>query len=114
MGHTNHLPQLDMGYKLWSAYQQENQTESFAEFCLSVLSIDKEKKHWITEDLKSNEVDIAIHHLVANFRPDFNYTETSYQSILDWLNIQNLDTFKSLERIIALLSREVLALVRQL
>lgn len=98
MGHTNHLPQLDMGYKLWSAYQQENQTESFAEFCLSVLSIDKEKKHWITEDLKSNEVDIAIHHLVANFRPDFNYTETSYQSILDWLNIQNLDTFKSLEK----------------
>lgn len=98
MAHTNHLPQLDMGYKLWSAYQQENQTESFAEFCLSVLSIDKEKKHWITEDLKSNEVDIAIHHLVANFRPDFNYTETSYQSILDWLNIQNLDTFKSLEK----------------
>ena len=98
MAHTNHLPKLDMGYKLWSAYQQENQSESFAEFCLSVLCIDKEKKHWITEDLKPTEVDIAIHHLVANIRPDFSYTETSYQSILDWLNIQNLDTFKSLEK----------------
>ena len=98
MAHTNHLPKLDMGYKLWSAYQQENQSESFAEFCLSVLSIDKERKHWFTEDLKPTEVDIVIHHLVANIRPDFSYTETSYQSILDWLNIQNLDTFKSLEK----------------
>ena len=98
MAHTNHLPQLDMGYKLWSAHQHENQSESFAEFCLSVLSIDKEKKHWFSEDLKSTEVNIAIHHLVANIRPDFNYTETSYQSIIDWLNIQNLDTFRSLEK----------------
>lgn len=43
MSHTHHLPKLDMGYKLWSAFQHENQEESFADFCLSVLSIDKEK-----------------------------------------------------------------------
>lgn len=98
MAHTNHLPKLDLGYKLWSAYQQESQTESFSDFCLSVLAIDKEKKHWLAEDLKAGEVEIAIHHLVANIRPDFNYTETSYQSIIDWLNIQNLDTFRSLEK----------------
>lgn len=98
MSHTNQLPQLDLGYKLWSAFQQENESDSFANFCISVLSIDKERKHWYTEDLKNGEVDIAIHHLIANIRPDFNYTETSYQSILDWLNIQNLDTFKSLEK----------------
>lgn len=98
MSHTNQLPQLDLGYKLWSAFQQENESDSFATFCISVLSIDKERKHWYAEDLKNGEVDIAIHHLVANIRPDFNYTETSYQSILDWLNIQNLDTFKSLEK----------------
>lgn len=98
MLHTNQLPQLDLGYKLWSAFQQENESDSFATFCISVLSIDKERKHWYAEDLKNGEVDIAIHHLVAKIRPDFNYTETSYQSILDWLNIQNLDTFKSLEK----------------
>lgn len=98
MSHTNRLPKLDLGYKLWSAYQQESQTESFSDFCLSVLSIDKEKKHWLSEDLNKSEVEIAIHHLAANIRSDYNYTETSYQSILDWLNIQNLDTFKSLEK----------------
>lgn len=98
MAQTHHLPKLDMGYKLWSAIQQENKSDSFADFCLSVLSIDKEKKHWVAEDLKDGEVEIAIHHLVNNIRPDYNYTETSYQSILDWLNIQNLDTFKSLEK----------------
>lgn len=98
MSHTHHLPKLDMGYKLWSAFQHENQEESFADFCLSVLSIDKEKKHWFGEDLKNGEVDIAINHLVANIHPDYNYSETSYQSIIDWLNIQNLDTFRSLEK----------------
>ena len=98
MAHTNPLPKLDMGYKLWSAIQQENKSDSFADFCLSVLSIDKEKKHWVAEDLKDGEVEIAIHHLVNSIRPDYNYTETSYQSILDWLNIQNLDTFRSLEK----------------
>lgn len=98
MAHTNHLPKLDFGYKLWSAFQQENESDSFSDFCLSVLNIDKEKKHWYAEDLKTDEIEIAIHYLVANIRPDFNYTETSYQSILDWLNIQNLDTFKSLEK----------------
>jgi hypothetical protein len=98
MAHTHHLPNLDMGYKLWSAFQQENQEDSFSDFCLSVLNVDKEKKHWIGEDLKVGELDIAIHHLVANIQPDFNYSETSYQSIIDWLNIQNLDTFRSLEK----------------
>ena len=98
MAQTHHLPKLDLGYKLWSAIQQENKSDSFADFCLSVLSIDKEKKHWVAEDLKDGEVEIAIHHLVTNIRPDYNYTETSYQSILDWLNIQNLDTFRSLEK----------------
>ena len=43
-------------------------------------------------------MDIAINHLVANIHPDYNYSETSYQSIIDWLNIQNLDTFRSLEK----------------
>ena len=98
MAQTHHLPKLDLGYKLWSAIQQENKSDSFADFCLSVLSIDKEKKHWVAEDLKDGEVEIAIHHLAANIRSDYNYTETSYQSILDWLNIQNLDTFRSLEK----------------
>jgi len=98
MAHTNQLPKLDYGYKLWSALQQENDSDSFADFCLSVLTIDKERKHWYAEDLKNAEVEIAINYLVANIQPDFNYTETSYQSILDWLNIQNLDTFKSLEK----------------
>ena len=98
MAHTNQLPKLDYGYKLWSALQQENDSDSFADFCLSVLTIDKERKHWYAEDLKIAEVEIAINYLVANIQPDFNYTETSYQSILDWLNIQNFDTFKSLEK----------------
>lgn len=95
---TNHLPMLDFGYKLWSAYRHEDSNQSFADFCVSVLNVDKEKKHWYSADLTMDEVNIAIHYLLSTIRTDFSYTETSYQSILQWLNIQNLDTFKSLEK----------------
>ncbi len=95
---TNSFSKLDLGYKLWSAIQQVNESVSFADFCLSVLNIDKERKHWFAKDLTKNEVDIAIRPLVPNIKTEFVYSETSYKSILEWLNIQNLDTFKSLEK----------------
>ena len=95
---TNSFSKLDLGYKLWSAIQQVNESVSFADFCLSVLNIDKERKHWFAKDLTKNEVDIAIRPFVPNIKTEFVYSETSYKSILEWLNIQNLDTFKSLEK----------------
>ena len=95
---TNSFSKLDLGYKLWSAIQQVNESVSFADFCLSVLNIDKGRKHWFAKDLTKNEVDIAIRPFVPNIKTEFVYSETSYKSILEWLNIQNLDTFKSLEK----------------
>lgn len=98
MGHTNLNPKMDLGYKLWSSIQQKDPEESFADFCVGVLEVDKERKKWHGEDLNNHEVEIAINTLINSIRPDFNYLETNYQSIIEWLNIQNLETFKSLEK----------------
>ena len=98
MSHTNNNPSMDYGYKLWSSIQQKDESESFADCCVDVLDVDKERKNWHAEDLDSHEVEIAINSLLNTIKPDFSYLETNYQSIIEWLNIQNLETFKSLEK----------------
>lgn len=98
MEHTNPNPRLDYGYKLWSAIQQQDSSKSFSDFCIDVIEYDKERKNLRYPDLSKKEVEIAIHSLTASIKPDYTYSETSYQSIIDWLNIQNLETFKSLEK----------------
>lgn len=98
MSHTNNNPSLDFGYKLWSSVQQKQESVSFADFCINVLDVDKERKKWYAKDLDSHEVEIAINSLLNTIKPDFSYIETNYQNIIEWLNIQNLETFKSLEK----------------
>ena len=98
MRKTNDLPKLDKGYKLWSAYQQQDTNESFADFCLNVLDSDKEKKNWYSEDLSREDLDIAIKAFIPNISSEYSYKEGQLTSIAKWLNIQNLDLFTSLER----------------
>ena len=98
MDKTNNIPQLDMGYKLWSAYQQEDYNQSFADFCLNVIEIDQDKKNWFRDDLTEDELNIAIRALIPNVKSDHYYKESQLTSIAKWLNIQNLDIFASLER----------------
>ena len=98
MRKTNDLPKLDKGYKLWSAYQQQDTNESFADFCLNVLDSDKEKKNWHSEDLSRDDLDIAIKAFIPNISSEYSYKEGQLTSLAKWLNIQNLDLFTSLER----------------
>ena len=98
MRKTNDLPKLDKGYKLWSAYQQQDTNESFAVFCLNVLDSDKEKKNWYSEDLSKEDLDIAIKAFIPTICSEYSYKEGQLTSIAKWLNIQNLDLFTSLER----------------
>lgn len=95
---TNVLPQLDMGYKLWSAHQQEDSKQSFADFCLKVIEKDQNKKNWYRDDLTQEELNITIRALTPNVKSDHYYKESQLTSIAKWLNIQNLDIFASLER----------------
>lgn len=98
MNKTNELPQLDMGYKLWSAYQQQDSEQSFADFCLEVIRIDQNKKNWFDNNLSKEELNIAIKVLTPNINSNHRYKEGQLTTIAKWLNIQNLDLFTSLER----------------
>ena len=95
---TNDLPQLDLGYKLWSAIQQQDSGQSFADFCLNVIRIDQNKKNWYSKDLTKEELLIAIKVLTPNISSEYQYKEGQLASIAKWLNLQNLDLFTSLER----------------
>lgn len=95
---TNDLPQLDQGYKLWSAIQQQDPQKSFADFCLDVINIDQDKKNWYSEDLTTEELLMAIKVLTPNISSEYQYKEGQLTSIAKWLNLQNLDLFTSLER----------------
>lgn len=95
---TNDLPQLDLGYKLWSAIQQQDSGQSFADFCLNVIRIDQNKKNWYSKDLTKEELLIAIKVLTPNISSEYQYKEGQLATIAKWLNLQNLDLFTSLER----------------
>ncbi len=90
-------PNLDLGYKLWSKKQQGDSSRSFADFCEEVLEEDKTRKNWHNEDLNEQELEIAIRSLKFT-DPNYEYVETSYQTIMEWLDVRNLETFKSLEK----------------
>ena len=98
MRHTNSLPQLDKGYKLWSAFQQQDSEESFADFCIDVLETEKDKRNWFADDLSEEELSIAIKAFTPNTNSKYQYKEGQLTSIAKWLNVQNLDLFTSLER----------------
>lgn len=95
---TNDLPQLDQGYKLWSAFHQQDPNQSFADFCLDVIRFDQNKKNWYSKDLTKDELLIAIKVLIPNISSEYQYREGRLTSIAKWLNLQNLDLFTSLER----------------
>ena len=98
MKKTNDMPQLDKGYKLWSAIQQQDPKHSFADFCIGVIKKDQNKKNWHSRDLTKEELLIAIKVLTPNISSEYQYKEGQLASIAKWLNIQNLDLFSSIER----------------
>lgn len=100
MDHTSTNPITDLGYKLWSKMQHDDNTKSFADFCINVLESDKSKNGWRRSDLQAQDVEIAIQSLLFNFadRSRNVYSERGMEAILQRLNIDNLSTFNSLQK----------------
>ena len=98
--HTTDNPTADLGYKLWSRSKQEDESVSFADFCIDVLNEDRERCSKPFYDLYPDEVEIAISSLLNTFedRSRNPYSEHSIQSILERLHIDNLSVFNSLQK----------------
>lgn len=99
--HTSSNKAADRGYKLWSKRNQDDKDVSFADFCVSVIETDKERKRWIGGDLFEDELEVAIQKLL--FNSDIKstlpcYSERSLESIINWLKVDNQNTFKSLKK----------------
>jgi hypothetical protein len=99
MQHTNDNANADEGYKLWSKINH-NTERSFADFCISTLEIDKDRKGWYRPDLTSEEVEVAIKYLLFTFseRSRNVYSEKNLEAILQRLQIDNLSIFNSLQK----------------
>lgn len=100
MEHTSLNSSTDLGYKLWSKIQHDDNSNSFADFCVDVLESDKSKNGWRRSDLQARDVEIAIQSLLFNFadRSRNVYSERGMEAILQRLNIDNLSTFNSLQK----------------
>lgn len=95
---TTGAEDLDQGYKLWTIDNHSSGSESFADFCLSVLDYDKQGLRHPIPDLTESQLDKLIARLAPNIFSSSNYTESSVKEILDWLKISNLDTLTSLSK----------------
>ena len=100
MEHTSTNPSTDLGYKLWSKVQHDDDSKSFADFCIGILESDKNRNRWRRPDLQAKEVEVAIQSLLFNFadRSRNVYSEKGMEAILQRLNIDNLSTFNSLQK----------------
>lgn len=95
---TTRTEDLDQGYKLWTIDNHSSASDSFADFCLSVLDYDKQGLRRPIPDLTENQLDKLIARLAPTIFSSSNYTESSVKEILDWLKISNLDTLTSLSK----------------
>jgi len=100
MSKTNDNDEMDQSWKLWSSIQQENGELSFADFCVNVIEKDKTQKRIYKPDLNNDEVIDALKTLTYNFSDDGNrtYSNASLESIIEWLQVDNLRLFDSLRK----------------
>lgn len=100
MSETNDNEEMDQGWKLWSSIQQEDSELSFADFCVDVIEKDKLKKRLYKPNLSNDEIEEAIKTLMYNFSDDGNvtYSNVSLESIIEWLQVDNLRLFESLRK----------------
>lgn len=90
--------EIDQGYKLWTVDNHASQSDSFADFCLSVIDYDKQGLRHPLPDLSESQLDRLIAKLAPTIFSSSNYTESSVNEILEWLRISNLDTLTSLSK----------------
>ena len=100
MSKTSDNVKADEGWRLWSAIQQEDKELSFTKFCESVIERDKSTRNLYKPDLSDEELNNALKTLMYNFSDDSNraYSNVSLESIIEWLQIDNLRLFVCLKK----------------
>lgn len=97
MDKTSENEEMNQSWRLWSSIQQEDETCSFADFCDRVIDEDKRRKNIYRPDLSTEAVVDAIKNLTFNFSAKA-YSNASLESIIEWLQVENLRLFESLRK----------------
>ncbi len=95
---TSDTDVLDKSYKLWTIDNHSSSSDSFSDFCLSVLEYDKQGLRHPMPDLTESQLDKLVARLAPTIFSSSNYSESSVKEILNWLKISNLDTLSSLSK----------------
>lgn len=100
MHKTSDNNEMDQSWKLWSSIQQEKEENSFADFCEKVIEEDKRRKNIYKPNLSVDVVQDAIKNLTYNFSDKDNgsYSNASLESIIEWLQVDNLRLFDCLRK----------------
>ena len=98
MSSTNSTSILDLKYKLWTEAEQISSNCSFAKFALKVICKERQMKNWVEVIMSDKELAISISPFSQN-RPTFwNYSEENYATIVNWLEVQNLEVFRAIQQ----------------
>lgn len=98
MSSTNSASILDLKYKLWTEAEQTSSKCSFAEFALDVICKERQMKNWGDVIMSDKDLAISISPFSQN-RPTFwNYSEENYTTIVNWLEVQNLEVFRAIQQ----------------
>lgn len=98
MASTNSSSILDLRYKLWTAIEQTNSHFSFAEFALGVINQERKMRNWGTSILSDQELGISIKPFSQSRATSWNYSEENYSTIVNWLEVQNLEIFRAIQQ----------------
>ena len=98
MPSTNSASILDLKYKLWTEAEQLSSKCSFAEFALDVIYKERQMKNWGDIFMSDKELSIAVFPFSQNRPTSWNYSEENYATIVNWLEVQNLEVFRAIQQ----------------
>ena len=90
---------LDLSSKTWFKEQHEDNSASFADFCLDVIQAGKNSiENYHGHILTSREVSLLVDKFAPNVCTASGYSESNVDDILDWLKVDDINTLQSLSK----------------
>ena len=100
MSITNENESIDQSFWLWDKQLHDDKSNSFADFCESILDEAREKssRSRFVPILTEKELDKVVGVLSPTLLDKSRYAQSTLTEVLNWLHIDNLDILESLAK----------------
>lgn len=95
---TSNDNKLDQSNRMWNKFNHDNDSLSFADFCINIIEADQQRKGWVRNDYTERELNAIISKFAPTIRLSRSYAERSLAEVQSWLKADNLDTLESLSK----------------